>query len=350
MRHPLVKDDFTKIAAADIPWQRLAGKNILITGAYGFLASYLVETVLFLNDEVLKKPCAVFALVRDRQRARERFAYFKERVDLHFLEQDVSTPITAEYSFDFIIHAASQAAPRKFMRDPIGTILSNTVGTNAVLECAERSKTESIVFVSSSEVYGDRGANGEAIAENMDGVIDLSSPRACYPESKRLGEIICRAWHHTRNVPVKIARLFHTYGPGMSSDDGRVQADFVHNVVNKQDIIIKSDGRAARCFCYLADVTRGIFTVLLQGASGEAYNIGNRKAEITIKDLAQLLVILFPERQLKMEFDHGISDQTLKSAITRSVPNTDKLESLGWRASVDLREGFERTVRSYWDE
>ena len=132
------------------------------------------------------------------------------------------------------------------------------------------------------------------------GYLDPATVRACYGESKRMGETLCVAYHAQYGVPAKIVRPFHTYGPGMDLSDGRVFADFVADLVARRDLVMKSDGRAQRAFCYLADATVGFFTVLLRGEAGAAYNVGNPDAEVSILELARTLANLFPERGVRV--------------------------------------------------
>ena len=156
------------------------------------------------------------------------------------------------------------------------------------------------------------------------------------------------AWGNQHDIYTNIVRPFHTYGPGLSLNDGRVFADFVSDIVSNRDIILKSDGNAKRTFCYISDTVSGILTVLLSGKKNEAYNIGNPETEITIKDLASILVNLFPKKELKVKFEINTQNiNYLKSSISRICPSIDKLKKLGWKPSVAIKEGFTRTIESY---
>jgi nucleoside-diphosphate-sugar epimerase len=149
-------------------------------------------------------------------------------------------------------------------------------------------------------------------------------------------------------VPVKIVRPFHTYGPGMSLDDGRVYADFVSDIASGHNIVMKSDGTAIRAFCYLADATIGFFTVLFRGDIGKAYNVGDENGEISIRNLAQLLVELFPEKRLRVEMQSAPEmNGYIRSKISRHCPDTGRLKQLGWKPKYSLQDGFKRTIRSF---
>ncbi|HEY5232678.1 MAG TPA: NAD-dependent epimerase/dehydratase family protein [Verrucomicrobiae bacterium] len=346
-RRSEIEADLAWITAANLPWAALAGKTVLVSGANGFLPAYMVETVLYLNERQNKSnPATVIALVRNQERALERFSAYKGRADLRFLVQDVCQPAALSESVHFIIHAASQASPKFFGTDPVGTLSANVLGTLHLLNLAMEKRPEVFLFFSSGEVYGRLDSTQIPTKEDAYGYIDPTDVRSCYAESKRLGETMCVAWAHQHSVPAKIVRPFHTYGPGMRLDDGRVFADFVADVVNHRNIVMKSDGSAMRAFCYLADAILGFFTVLFKGEIGQAYNVGNDRGELTILDLANLLVSLHPGKRLEVVLDEAAkSPDYLKSQITRNCPDISKIHQIGWEPTISVDEGFKRTIQ-----
>jgi nucleoside-diphosphate-sugar epimerase len=204
------------------------------------------------------------------------------------------------------------------------------------------------LYFSSGEVYGQVDPSQIFITESAYGYVDPTDVRSCYAEGKRLGETMCVCWAHQYQVPAKIVRPFHTYGPGMRLDDGRVFADFVADILNNRDIMMKSDGTAVRAFCYLADAIQGFFKVLLKGQIGQAYNVGNDKGEVSVLELAQILVSLVPEKKLKVVKNIGMeAPGYIKSKISRNCPDISKVRRLGWEPTVSVVEGFRRTIRSY---
>jgi UDP-glucuronate decarboxylase len=347
MRNPVIQEDVEMIVRADLPWSAFQGRTVLVSGANGFLPAYIVETLLHLND-ARRYGITVIGLVRNEERARARFAYATGRKDLKFIVQDVVVPLPYPGTIDYIIHAASPASPKYFGRDPAGTVLANTQGTLNMLALGVEKKVKSLLFFSSGEVYGQVDPTKIPIKENDYGYVDPTDIRSCYAEGKRAGETMCIAWHYQYGVPAKIVRPFHTYGPGMHLNDGRVFADFVRDIVQGHDIIMKSEGRTVRPFCYLGDATAGFFTVLLKGEDANAYNIGNDKAEISIAELADTLVRLFPERKLHVVRQNRNPDQGyLESPISRNCPDISKVSRLGWTPSTTVEAGFARTIRSY---
>ncbi len=344
----IIQDDIKRIVQEPLPWQSFAAANVLVTGAAGFLPAYMVETLLFLNRYVLSAPARVTALVRDEERALLRFAEYRGRDDLHILVQDVSHPLGVSTPFDYIIHAASNATPAAYLADPAGTISANVLGTYHLLDAAAQSKTcKGFLFFSSGEVYGDVKATSTPLAENEGGFLDPTDPRACYGESKRIGETMCASWARQYGVPARSVRIGHTYGPRMRLDDGRVYADFVRDILNGGPVKMLSDGLARRPFCYLADATEGFFTALLKGGDGQAYNVVNPDAECTIAELADRLAALYKEEGIHVERWTNPGANYIPSAHQGVPVSAEKLKSLGWRPRTTIEEGFKRTVESY---
>ncbi len=347
MRHPIIQEDLGMILSADLPWEHLDGKTILVTGAAGFLPAYLVETLLYRNERLGRAETQVVGLVRSAEKARRRFVHYADRPDLRLLVGDVSEPPAIQGPVDMIIHAASQASPKFYGSDPVGTLSANVFGTQHLLRLARDRGTERFLFFSSGEVYGEVGDHQVPTRESDYGVVDPTQVRACYAESKRMGENLCASWHHQYGVPAVIARPFHTYGPGMALNDGRVFADFVADIVGRQDIVMRSDGLAERAFCYLSDATAGFLTVLLRGEPGQAYNVGNPAGLVSIGVLAETLAGLFPERGLRVIRQEPPSGGYLPSPIRRNCPDIAKTRALGWSPVTTLEEGFSRTIRSF---
>ena len=346
--NPIIRADLASIAATDLPWERLAGKSVVITGGGGFLASYLVKGLLFAS-RVRDLDLQVICVARSLSSVEKRLPSCREAPNLSVVLHDVSEDLPADFpAADFIIHSASQASPKFYGADPVGTLKTNAIGTMHLLDHAVRHHSSGFLFFSSGEVYGQLKDPDESFTELEYGYLDPIQVRSCYAESKRVCETMCAAWAQQHGLHTGVVRPFHTYGPGMALDDGRVFADFVADVVAKRDIVLRSDGRARRPFCYIADATAGFLTVLLKGGLAQAYNVANTNAEISMKDLAQTLADLFPERGVGVRFEiPPASNAYLRSPITRQCPSVEKIAELGWRAKTGLREGFARTIQSY---
>ena len=342
--------DVALIANRNLPWEKLDGCQIVVTGAGGFLGGYLIRTLLALHTlDKVEHPIKVVAMVRNVERATRRFADLQNDGNFELMHWDLNTIAVPDIGqTQYIIHAASQASPRFYGSDPVGTLLPNAVGTAALLEALSRSDdARGFLFVSSSEVYG--AVTGDvSLTESDYGVVDPATVRACYAESKRVGETMCVAWHQQYALPTFIVRPFHTYGPGLQPEDGRVFADFAFNVVRNENIVINSDGKARRAFCYVADAVAGFFSVLLKGEQSVAYNVANPAGELSVLELADMLVGLFPEKRLRVEHRFNADDKRyLSSAYSRLIPNVTRLLSLGWSADISPSQGFKRMIEAH---
>jgi UDP-glucuronate decarboxylase len=343
----VIDQDLATIAASALPWDTFSGATVLVTGAAGFLPAYMVETLLVVNRTRLARPARVIALVRNSSRAHERFHRYLDRDDLDIVVQNISDPLSISEPFDYVIHAASQASPLFYRTDPVGTLSANVLGTHHLLTAAQKRPVRGFLFFSSGEVYGIIKDSSKPIAEHNGGFLDPTDVRSCYGESKRMGETMCVAWAHQYGIPTRIVRPFHTYGPGMRLDDGRVFSDFVRDILKGGPIILQSNGSARRSFCYLADATLGFFTVLLKGENGTAYNIANPDGECSISELADRLATEFQDEGISVERHVRTNQNYFVSPILSALPNIDKAKSLGWTPTQSIEQGFRRTVESY---
>lgn len=328
-----MKEDIEYIKSSPLPWNTLYGKSILVSGATGMIPGYIVDTLLSLDLNI-----DIYILSRNKEKIKIKFGEAIKNKKLIIINQDVITPINYPviFKFDYIIHGASIASPNGFKSDPIGTILPNVIGTYNLLQHAKN-----FLFISSPDVYGI--TPDIPISESDYGYIDPINPRSCYGTSKLAGESLCIAFKNQHNIPVKIVRPYHVYGPGLNLTDGRIFSDFVSNIINKEPILIKGSGNEQRTFCYLADAVLAIFYVLFHGQNGEAYNIGNDNCEIKLKDLAGILSEIY---NLPVEYSTP-SNTYLKSSNNRGLPDTAKIKSLGWRPKTLIEEGFKRTIQTF---
>ncbi|WP_416545695.1 NAD-dependent epimerase/dehydratase family protein [Limnohabitans sp. DCL3] len=343
-------EDTAAVLTRELPWQKLSGLTIAVTGAGGFLGGYLVRVLLGLHGAGLVEcPVRVLALVRDVERGRERLGVFADSPNLELRTwnlNDIAVPDLG--NCHYVLHAASQASPRFYGTDPVGTLMPNAVGTASLLQALQRCPDpRGLLFVSSSEVYGQVGGD-RTLAETDYGHIDPASVRACYAESKRLGETLCVAWYQQYGLPTYIVRPFHTYGPGLLADDGRVFADFTYNVIRGENIVMMSDGSARRAFCYASDAIAGFFTVLLSGQPATPYNVANPAGELSVMELAELLVSLYPDKGLQVERRLPPEDRNyLSSTFSRLIPDVQRLSGLGWSARVTPQQGFRRMIEAH---
>ena len=349
MKNRIIQEDIETIVSEPLDWSKLEGKSILITGASGFLASYLVKTLLYLNDVMFKKKATVLALVRNIDKAKSKFEQYATRNDLKFILQDISAPFDLNESIDYIIHAASQASSLHFGNDPVGTLKANTLGTAYLLDIAKKQEIENFLFLSSGEVYGIIDEKVVCADEAYTGNVNFLDVRSCYAESKRMGENMCVCWSYQYDIPINVVRVGYTYGPGISLSDDRVFADFVRKIINNKNIVLNSEGTAKRSFCYVSDMIVAVFLILLHGKNGEVYNAASN-IQTSILDLAKMLIRLFPEKGLAVEFaENKFKKNYLRSQREKTLVCTDKIKALGWDQKVNIEVGFKRMIDSYQD-
>lgn len=342
----VVKEDMQELVERDyIPYDKLNGKTVLVTGATGMLAYYFTMALMHLN---LTKGynIKVVALVRNAQKAKAKFEGFLDDERFELMTQDVCQEIEYDGNVDYIFHAAGAASPYFIKNDPTGIIAANTTGTVNVLELARKKNVTNVIYPSTREIYG-KVEGVEFIKETDMGVFDPLDARSCYPESKRIAETILKSYLVQYGVPFTALRIAHSYGPGMIIDsDGRVMSDFISDAVNSRNIVLKSEGLALRAFCYVTDAVAAIFVTMLCGGCGEAYNLANETEPTPIRDVAGMLAELFPERNIKVIFEIA-GDTSGYCNYARVGLDTTKLESLGWTPVVKLRDGLKRTVVSF---
>ena len=335
----VLEDDLKTIIAEDLSWEKLKNKTVMITGASGMVGSYMLYVLLMLNDEK-HYGIKVDAVMRNVNKLPEEV---RNREDVNVVVADVTKDIPDVGDIDYIIHAASPESPLIMQNQPVETIAANTIGTFKTLELAKEKNAEGYLFISSREIYGQPDEGQEFFYENTYGFVDQLNPRSCYSEGKKAAETMCVCFHEEYGLNTKIARLAHTYGPGMSIYDGRVQADFLKNVYHNEDIVLKSEGTAVRTYTYIADAIAGMYRILLD-SEDIVYNIGNEAGKVSIRDLAEILVSIYPERGLKLVFDIPEGGTKGTAPYTLGILSSEKLRKLGWNPKYSVKDGFKRTL------
>ncbi|MEY8575490.1 NAD-dependent epimerase/dehydratase family protein [Oscillospiraceae bacterium 21-37] len=321
----------------------LRGKTVLISGATGMLGSCLADAVMVWNWQQAE-PCRMVAVGRNLEKARERFELFWNNKNFIFIQQDVCKPFeNFSAQVDFIIHAASPADPVNMAKYPADTLLANVLGTKNLLEYGLAQGMERFLFVSSGEVYGQPDENQDDFVEGYCGVLDLSSPRSCYPEGKRAAEVLCQSYRSQFGADVVIVRPCHLFGPTMSRKDSRAVAEFLWAAAEGRDIVLKSDGLKERSHCYVIDAVQGLLFALEKGESGQAYNIADRRYQMTIRAFAEQAA---EAGGFRVVFDLP-SDMESRgySRVSRQVLCADRLESLGWQPAHSIQEGIPETIK-----
>lgn len=335
----ILDEDMLDIIEQSVNWNKLENKTVMVTGASGMVGSYFVRTLLKLN-EVRHMNIHVICVARNIKKIGEDIL---ANPAAEVLSHDVTKPFDYDKDVHFIIHAASPASPLIMKDRPVDTIAANVLGTYHTLELARVKNAEGYMFISSREIYGQPDEGQEFFTEDTYGFVDPLNPRSCYPEGKKAAETMCASYNAQYGLNAKAARLAHTYGPGMSVYDGRVQADFLKNVLFHEDIVMKSEGLAVRTYTYIADAIAGMFLILLNGTE-MAYNIGDENAKISIRGLAELLVKITPERNLSVILDIPESGTKGCAPFTLGILDSSRLRKLGWKPKNTIEEGFKRTI------
>jgi nucleoside-diphosphate-sugar epimerase len=336
----------------------LAGKRVLITGGAGFLGHYLVQALLQWNGNSGSSGTIDLTVYDNFSRGEPAWlAGLKGNRRLTLVRQDVLDPLPADMGdFQYIIHAACIASPTYYRKVPIGTMDANVNGLRFLLDYARRRKeegrgVEGFLFYSTSEIYGDPAPENIPTPETYRGNVSCTGPRACYDESKRYGETLCVNFAQQFGLPIRIARPFNNYGPGLKISDRRVIPDFARDVLAGRDIVMLSDGSPTRTFCYVADAIVGYFKILVKGRDGESYNIGVEEPEISMADLARKVVSLSRELfgyrgkvvlKASEDKDYLVDNPNRRCPVIRKA-RTD----LGYNPSIPLEEGLRRSLIWY---
>ena len=337
----LYRQELRKLNNHLLPWEKLSGKTIMISGATGMLGKCLSD-FLMLKNATENAKIQIIALSRNDVRAKERFTDYWDSELFQYISCDVNKSIPECGQVDYIIHAASNTHPLQYSQDSIGTITSNVIGTKNMLDYAVAHGTQRFCFASSVEIYGENRGDVEKFDEKYLGYIDCNTLRAGYPESKRLGETLCNAYGQTYGLDFVIPRLSRVYGPTMLSSDSKAISQFIRKAAAGEDIVLKSEGNQRYSYTFVIDAVAGILYCLLLGEAGEAYNVADEKSDISLKDLAEYLAQIVG-KQVIFELPDE-KERRGYSTATKAMLDAGKLESLGWRPRVHIAEGLQCTV------
>ncbi|MBL8565392.1 MAG: NAD-dependent epimerase/dehydratase family protein [Hyphomicrobiaceae bacterium] len=357
LRDLLVEDFEAMCVDLTSEFQEMAGSRLLITGGGGFLGYYLVQAVLHWNDTRPNSKIDVVVYDNYVRGVPDWLEALRDRPDLELRRHDMIEPLPADIGhFDYVIHAAGIASPMFYRAQPLKCIDANINGLRNLLDyaVAERDSgrpLKGFLFYSSSEIYGDPVAAAIPTPETYRGSVSCTGPRACYDESKRFGETLCVVYAKHEGLPVTMARPFNNYGPGLKINDGRVIPDFASDIFAGRDIVMLSDGKPKRTFCYATDAVTGYFKVLVRGRPGEAYNIGIDTPEISVAELAQLTVKAAQDLcgySGKVVLGESSEKDYLVDNPNRRCPVIDKARSeLGYEPKVSIEDGIYRSLIWY---
>ncbi len=330
-------DDLEQIVGANIPWEKLKGSSILITGSTGLIGSCLTDA-LIMADKKYSLGLSLILMVRSQERAKQRFVGNDGIIT--YLVQDICTQLPDSVRADYVLNCASNAHPALYAKEPVGTILTNVIGLNNLLAHSARYGVKRVLEFSSVEIYGENRGDTERFDESYCGALNCSTYRGGYPESKRVCETLCHSYAAQYGVDCVIARLSRCYGPTMNMSDSKASAQFIKNAISGDNIVLKSSGRQKYSYLYMADAVSGVLTILLKGQSGEAYNVADEISDITLSGFAEAAA---KAGGTKVVYDIQNAMEGYSGAVM-SLMCGDKLKSLGWRAVNSVNDGVEKTV------
>lgn len=318
-------------------------KKILITGSLGFIGINFLKYFFYLSKNTKIK----FDIVAIDNKKLDRNVKKIFKMKNFFYKKADLNKINSFPKADYIIHAASIASPLMYRKKALQTIDSNVFLYKKILDFYKNKKLKSLLYFSSSEVYGNPDKKNIPTSENYNGNVSMIGPRSCYDESKRFGETLSVYYHKIYNLPIKIVRPFNNYGPGLNLKDGRITADLFNSIINNKNIEIYSDGKSTRTYCYIADAIYGYLLALLSKYNAEPFNIGNHSPEISVNNLAKTCIKLSNFKK-KIVFKINNDKEYNVDSPLRRCPNINKAKSkLGFKPFTKLEKGIIKTLNYY---
>lgn len=339
----LYMEDVHDVSTIVCSWEKLTNKSIMISGATGLMGSFLIDVIMEKNIRD-KLNCQIYALVRNKEKATNRFMKYINDSHLVFIMYDVNYPLENDSikTVDYILHLASNTHPLLYATDPIGTITTNIIGVQNLLDFAIAHNARRFVFASSNEAYGENRGDVELFDEDYCGYINCNTLRAGYPESKRCGEALCQAYKQQKGLDIVIPRVTRSYGPSMNMSDTKAINQFIKKALEGNDIVLKSEGTQYFSYTYVADAVSGLLWVLMEGKNGEAYNVAFEEGDIMLKDLVNIIAEI-NNKKVVFEIPEDLEAAGYSKA-TKARLNGKKLQKLGWEPRYDIKAGVERTI------
>ncbi len=314
-----------------------AGKRMVLAGGGGFLGRYFRAAIGHLNRHQFSEPCELIVIDNLITTSMDEVIDGDHCV---FVKTDVANPVEIDGPVDFVVNAAGIASPFYYRAYPLETLRAAVDGTRNLLELAQ-TKGAKFTFFSSSEIYGDPDAKNIPTQESYRGNVACMGPRACYDESKRLGETLCFIYHGHHGLWTNTIRPFNVYGPGMQESDYRILPNFASNIKAGRTLKVYGGGKQTRTYCYVTDALNGFLRVIAKGVAGEAYNIGTSGPEIGVVDLIKRIESVLNDAFPRDHIDYP--DSYPADEPNRRCPDIRKARlQLGYEPQIELDDGLER--------
>jgi len=337
--HQVIEEDLQKIKFSLMNFAKdIEGKTFLVTGGAGFLGSWLCDTLDTFNAKII-------CIDNFSSGSKENIKHLIGKKNFILLDKNVVELSVGDFEddIDYIVHMSSIASPLLYQENPIETLDANILGTKKILQLAQSKKVRAVLFTSTSEVYGDAPDDKVPTKETYYGNVNSYGPRSMYDEGKRAAEAYCYSFWKKFHTPIRIVRIFNTYGPRLdiksTNQYGRALVKFISQALGSQPITIYGDGKQTRSFCYITDQIIGLLKLMLTpNLDGEIINIGNNQ-EITILTLAEKIKSVTNTKS-KIVFKPFPKDDP-----KRRCPDLEKASKLlGYKPNVSLDEGLKRTI------
>ncbi|MEO6445453.1 MAG: NAD-dependent epimerase/dehydratase family protein [Gemmatimonadaceae bacterium] len=340
----VLREDAARAAAAmGEAADALEGRTVLVSGGAGFLGAAMLDVLVHLNATRFTRPARAIVVDNFVTGLPGRLQRLAQDSNVQIISADISREVEISEPFHYAIHAAGIASPIIYRAKPLQTADVNVWGLRRMLELARaQADLRGFLFFSTSEIYGDPDPAHIPTREDYRGYVSCTGPRACYDESKRFGETLAVVYHQEFGFPIRSVRPFNVYGAGQRVDDGRIIPDLMRAASRGTPLVLLSDGRATRSFCYISDAVAGFYLAMLKGVPGEAYNIGNEH-EVSIRQVAEVVSGL---SGTPVTFQTSSDPHYLTDNPQRRCPDlTKSREHLGYAASTSLEEGMRRTLQ-----
>lgn len=341
------QEDLERFCQEETLCSHFQNKSFLITGATGLIGSQLIKTLACAN-RLKNLQLQVFAQTRSQEKIDSVFENVANRPEITWLIGAPQPKSNWPKHVDYIIHTASITTSRTFITNPVETLRTAIESTISILDYSRYTSIDSMLYLSSMEVYGQTPISWNPITEEKVGYLDPVALRSSYSEGKRSCECLCTAYASEYDVPVKIARLAQTFGAGCNINDSRVFAQFTRNALRNEDLVLHTEGKSIGNYCYTTDAVRGIFTILTRGSNGEAYTVVNETTSRPIREVAALVSQILSNGISQVVFDIPESKNTYGYPPDAAMYlSAEKLRNLGWEPWVDLPEMFQRLAASF---